>query len=193
MKISASILDTKEKSQVDELNNTDVEYIHIDVMDNIFVPNTSKNYNEYHELLVDNKKPLDIHLMVNDIYKYINKYQSMNPEFITFHYEATRKVEETINYIKSKNIKVGMSIKPNTELEDIYNYLDKLDLVLIMSVEPGFGGQTFISKSVEKINRLLELKKEKHYNYVIEVDGGINDETIKLIHPDNERIEKLKR
>ena len=172
MKISASFLTIDNIDNVNKLVDCDIDYLHLDIMDGIFVNNKNEVIN------ITNKKPLDVHLMVNDVYKYIDIYKNLNPLFITFHYEAVTGVLEVINYIKKFNIKVGLSIKPSTKVEEIIPYLPYLDLVLVMSVEPGQGGQSFIMDTVDKIRKLKELKG----NYLIEVDGGINDNTINLIN-----------
>lgn len=172
MKISASFLTIDNIDNVNKLVDCDIDYLHLDIMDGIFVNNKNEVIN------ITNKKPLDVHLMVNDVYKYIDIYKNLNPLFITFHYEAVTDVLEVVNYIKKFNIKVGLSIKPSTKVEEIIPYLPYLDLVLVMSVEPGQGGQSFIMDTVDKIRKLKELKG----NYLIEVDGGINDNTINLIN-----------
>ena len=172
MKISASFLTIDNIDNVNKLVDCDIDYLHLDIMDGIFVNNKNEVIN------ITNKKPLDVHLMVNDVYKYIDIYKNLNPLFITFHYEAVTDVLEVINYIKKFNIKVGLSIKPSTKVEEIIPYLPYLDLVLVMSVEPGQGGQSFIMDTVDKIRKLKELKG----NYLIEVDGGINDNTINLVN-----------
>ena len=171
MKISASFLTIDNIDNVDKLADCDIDYLHLDIMDGIFVNNKNEVTN------ISNKKPLDVHLMVNDVYKYIDQYAKLNPLFITFHYEVNDSIIDVINYIKKFNIKVGLSIKPSTKVEQIIPYLPYLDLVLVMSVEPGAGGQTFIMDTVDKIKKLKELKG----NYLIEVDGGINDNTINLV------------
>lgn len=178
--ISASILDIKEPKDKEILNlsKLDVELIHVDVMDGIFVENSTINFKEYKEILKYSYKPFDVHLMVSDVKKYIDEYSQLDPEYITFHFEAVSDVRSIINYIKSFGIKVGMSIKPSTTIEEIQDYLKYLDLVLVMSVEPGKGGQKFIPNSSKKINDLKYIKDNNDYNYLIEVDGGINDETI---------------
>jgi len=183
MKVSASFLSIKDniKSNINVLDKSTIDYLHLDIMDGNFVQNKTFNIDEIRDLLSDTTKPKDVHLMVNNIKKYIDDFSILNPEYITFHFEATYDSEEIIEYIKSKNIKVGISIKPNTSIESIISFLPLIDLVLIMSVEPGMGGQTFIEEVVSKIDTLKELREDnKDYNYVIEVDGGINDETIKL-------------
>lgn len=182
MKISTSILSVENeyiKNAIDKLNDTDTDYIHLDIMDGIFVPNQNWSYEFLKERLVDNTKPLDVHLMVSDVKKYIDLYSSFNPEFITFHYEAISEVGSVINYIKSKNIKVGLAIKPATDVSEIIDYLPYVDLALVMSVEPGKGGQAFLENSVNKIEDLYKIRENQGYNYLIEVDGGINSETIK--------------
>ena len=178
MKISASFLSIKDnlKENIDLLTKCDIDYIHLDIMDGIFVKNKTWDISEIKNLINYNK-PLDVHLMVSDVYKYVDEYKDLNPEFITFHYEVDLDIMDIINYIKKYNIKVGLSIKPNTKVDEIIPYLPYLDLILVMSVEPGEGGQKFIIDSVDKIKKLKELKGD----YLIEVDGGINDSTISLV------------
>ena len=115
--------------------------------------------------------------MVKNVKKYIKTYIKLNPNIITFHYEATKKHEKYIEYIQKHNIKAGISIKPNTEINNIKHLLKDIDLVLVMSVEPGAGGQKYIENSTNKINELKTLKEKYNYHYLIEVDGGINNET----------------
>lgn len=182
MKVSTSILSVENeyiKDSIDKLNYTNTDYIHLDIMDGLFVTNKSWSYEFLEERLVDNHKKLDVHLMVSDVKKYIDLFANLNPEFITFHYEAITEVGSVINYLKSKNIKVGLSIKPATDVSEIIDYLPYVDLVLVMSVEPGKGGQEFIENSVNKIDALYKIREMKDYNYLIEVDGGINNETVK--------------
>ena len=180
--ISASFLSIKDniKENIKKLDNTSIDMLHVDIMDGIFVPNKTWNINEVNELLIDTKKKKDVHLMVNDVKKYIDDFKIIKPEYITFHYEAIDNIFDTIRYIKSLNIKVGLSIKPNTNIEDIKPYLKYLDLVLVMSVEPGKGGQKFIESSIGKIDYLYNERINNNYQYLIEVDGGINDITSKL-------------
>ena len=177
MKISASYLSIKEnlEENIKKLSNTNVDYIHVDIMDGKFVSNTNITDIKLLEL----NKPLDIHLMVKDVYKFIDMYKNLKPEYITFHLEIEENLFEIIDYIKSNGIKVGLSIKPNTDIGLLTPYLHLLDLILVMSVEPGKGGQEFIIDSKEKIDALKVVKKVNNYNYQIEVDGGINNNTIK--------------
>ena len=181
MKLSASILNIKEpkREEVGKLSKLDIDYVHVDVMDGIFVDNTTYSYEEFKEILSLSDKPKDVHLMVSDVKKNIDLFANLNPEFITFHYEAISEVGSVINYLKSKNIKVGLSIKPGTDVSEITSFLPYVDLVLVMSVEPGKGGQEFIENSVNKINDLYKIRESQGYNYLIEVDGGINPDTIK--------------
>lgn len=182
MMISTSILSIKDniKDNVLKLNNTNTTYIHLDIMDGLFVPNKTWEYNELKDILSYNTKPLDVHLMVSDVIKYIDEYCNLNPQYITFHLEAVNNVKEVIDYIHSKNIKVGISIKPNTNIDDLIPYLNDVDMVLLMSVEPGMGGQSFIDSSYERLNKLNELKSK--YNFLIEIDGGINESNIDTLN-----------
>lgn len=187
MKLSASFLSIKNniKDNIEKLDNSNIDYLHLDIMDNVFVPNISFSIDEITELLKNTNRPKDVHLMVKDVYKYIDDYSNLNPDYMTFHLEATNDVLSTINYIKEKKIKVGLSIKPNTKLDELKNYLPLIDLVLVMSVEPGYGGQSFIPSVLDKIKELRELRDKYNYNYLIEVDGGINNETITQLKSQN--------
>lgn len=166
---------------ISELNWTSCDYLHIDVMDGVFVDNETMDIDEITLLLRENIKPLDVHLMCSDLKKYIPLYADLMPKYITFHLEAVDNVDEIINYIHSYGIKCGISIKPETSVDELLPYLDKIDLVLVMSVNPGLGGQTFMMESTNKINKLRKLNKG---NFKISVDGGINNETIKYVDVD---------
>lgn len=183
MDISVSILSIKDdiKNNIDKLDQLNINYIHLDIMDGIFVPNKTWNIEDIKPLISNINKPLDVHLMVDDINTYIDSFSTINPSFITFHYEASDNIIDTINYIKSKGIKVGMAIKPNTKVDEIYQYLPLLDLILVMSVEPGMGGQQFMLPSIDKLNKLKQYRIDNNLNYKIEVDGGINNDTINLV------------
>lgn len=179
IKISTSILSSNNrKESIKLLNNTNCDYIHIDVMDNKFVPNYQFPIEEINETIPLSTKKVDIHLMVENPLEYINKISETNIEYITIHYEINENLDNIINTIKTKGYKVGLAIKPNTNIDEINNYINKIDLLLIMSVEPGFGGQSFIPNTIEKINQVKKINKE----LTIEVDGGINDKTIKKIN-----------
>lgn len=180
MQISTSILSIKENidKKILELNNLDTDYIHLDIMDGKFVKNKTRSFNEIYEDIKNTTKKVDVHLMVKDVKKYVDKYLLIKPDIITFHIEAVDDIDYMINYIKEHNTKVGLAIKPNTSIEDLSFYLDKVDLILVMTVEPGKGGQEFIPEMEEKVDELRLLKDAYKYDYLIEVDGGINNKTI---------------
>lgn len=187
MKVSASFLSIENnlKENIKLLDQTNIDYLHLDIMDGKFVSNKTWNFRELNNILDGTKHLKDIHLMVKDVKKYIRKYKKLKPEYITFHLEATKTPLKIINILKKSDIKVGISIKPNTNVEDLRPYLSMIDLVLIMSVEPGKGGQEFISSSIDKINYLDNLRNEKGFKYLIEVDGGINDFNYHLLKANN--------
>ena len=176
-----SLLNDNYKEALIEFNNlSKTDWIHFDVMDGDFVSNTTFDFNKVKEINEYNKLYSDVHLMVSDPRKYIKEYADAKTDSITFHYEAVNKgdILDIIKEIKSYNMKVGISIKPNTDVKVLDEYLKYLDNILIMSVEPGKGGQKFIESSLDKVRYLNNKKKE--YNYVISIDGGINNETCKL-------------
>jgi len=183
MKISLSILTLDfanvEKSFVPLAN--DVDYIHMDIMDAEFVPNISFGYSVVGSLRKLTDKPFDTHLMMMHPQNYIEQFVKAGSQYITFHVEADCDAVETIKLIKSFGIKAGISIKPKTSVEEIEKYLGLVDMVLVMSVEPGFGGQKFMSSAIDKTKKLKELKEKNGYNYLINIDGGINGDTAPLI------------
>jgi len=165
-----------------KIEKAGADWVHVDVMDGRFVPNITIGAPVVKSIRKTTKMPFDVHLMIIEPIKYVEDFAKAGSNFITIHAEACEKnLEETIDLIKSFGIKAGVSIKPKTPVEVIKKVLHKLDLVLIMTVEPGFGGQNFIKECLPKISELRELiKKENLGNIYIEVDGGINDETAKL-------------
>ncbi len=167
------------KKKIEELNQF-TDYMHYDIMDGLFTDKATNNYNDLLEITQNVSKPKDVHLMVLDIKKYTDLFSKINPDYITFHLEATDKHKEIIRYIKEKGIKVGMALNPKTHIEEIIPYLNSLDLVLVMSVKAGAGGQKFIDVS-DKIEFLNKYRKEHNLNYLIEVDGGINPDVINKI------------
>ena len=180
MEVSLSIL-TMDLNNVNEGLKPfkgNLKYLHLDVMDGKFVPNSTFN----HELIKTINKDyiFDTHLMIEEPIKYIKDYAEAGSDYITFHVEAAEDSMACINLIKSLGVKAGISIKPNTPVSEIHKYLPYLDMVLVMSVEPGFGGQSFIPNALDKISYLKDMKNKNGYNYEIEVDGGINKETSKL-------------
>lgn len=188
MKSSISILSSKNRLEyINELNHTDCDYIHVDVMDGKFVPETNFNLNETKAVNYVSNKLLDIHLMVDNPINFINNYKGYKIEYITFHVECGKDVDKIINKIHKMGYKAGLSIKPKTDIKEIEKYLSKIDLILVMSVEPGKGGQEFIKDTGKKVKELRKLIDDNKYDIVIEVDGGINDETVKLI-PDADMV-----
>lgn len=185
MMVSASILSIKDnlKLSIKELSKTPIDFIHLDIMDGKFVSNTAYSIDDAKKI-IDNSKKLDVHLMVNDIEKYVLDFSTLNPEFITFHYEATSNIKYYIDLIKSLSIKVGIAINPETDVRVLDEYLKDIDLVLIMSVKPGAGGQKFIPSSIDKVKYLMEMKRDNNYSYLVSIDGGVNSDTIKDINTD---------
>ena len=183
MKISVSYLSSKysKEETIRLIEATDADYIHVDLMDGGFKKKKNFTISEVLSLLEKHIKPLDIHLMVFDPIIYISDLAKLKPKYITFHVEATKDIVKTIEEIRKQGIGVGLSIKPNTDLYELMPYLSLVDLVLLMSVEPGAGGQEFISSSVERLKELLEYRRQNNLSFQIEMDGGINKDTIKQV------------
>ena len=179
MKVSVSVLSSSIKPQDIEkkLDNSNADFIHIDIMDGKFVENKTWTISEVKKFTSYSHLPLDVHLMVNNPQKYIEDYALMNTSYLTFHYEAVKDIESIINEIKNYGLKVGISICPDTNVDVLFPYLKDIDLVLIMSVYPGKSGQSFIESSTNKIKVLKEEIIKQNVNTIISVDGGINDET----------------
>lgn len=182
MMISASILNADDRvDSVVKLNRTKISYVHVDVMDGKFVDDVQFNINEIRAVDRVSKNKLDVHLMVKDPVKYIEELDSMNIGFITFHIEVKRSIKNIISKIKEKGYGVGVSINPDTDIDEVVPYLNDIDMVLVMSVVPGKGGQKFIEKTVSKVNKLKKIIDANNCDVKIEVDGGINDNTIKKL------------
>lgn len=178
--VSGSFLSNNDKLyEINRLNNSNVDYIHFDVMDGKFVSNKNITVSEFPKLIDNVKKKIDIHFMVSNPDKYIEKICYYNIEYITIHYEI-KNLEDYIDKIKNYGFKVGIAIKPETDIEKIYYLLDKINLVLIMSVEPGKSGQKFIDVS-DKINKLKQEIINRKLNVKISVDGGINEEVLTYV------------
>lgn len=181
MELSVSILNSQDrKEMVKLLNKTNITYIHVDVMDGIFVSQKTFDIKEIRTISQVSDKKLDVHLMVENPLLYIENIKDLtNIEYITIHLEINKDIKEILTKVKSYGFKTGISIKPNTNLELLLPYLEYIDLLLVMTVEPGLGGQPFILSSP---NRLKEIKKLiQDYNIKLEVDGGINNHTIKEV------------
>ena len=182
MKVSVSILSSSIKPQdiVKKLDNTKADYIHVDIMDGKFVENKTWTISEVKKIVSYSHLPLDVHLMVENPSKYIEDYALLNTSYITFHYEAVKDIDKTINEIKNYGLKVGIAINPETDEKVLYPYLTKIDQVLVMSVHPGKSGQSFIDNTPNKIENLKQEIINQNAKTIISVDGGINDETGKL-------------
>lgn len=160
--------------QLKTIDEAGSEYIHIDVMDGIFVPSISYGMPVIKSIRKATKKVFDVHLMITEPERYIGEFVESGADIITFHVEATKEPEKVIDMIHEKGLKAGISVKPNTPLEAIEPFLEKIDMLLIMSVEPGFGGQAYIESSTEKIRKAREMMKAHGLDTDIQVDGGIN-------------------
>ncbi|MDA8985070.1 ribulose-phosphate 3-epimerase [Candidatus Pelagibacter sp.] len=177
IQISPSILSadfSQLGNEIKRLEEGGADMIHVDVMDGHFVPNLTIGPPVIKALKKQCSIKFDVHLMISPVHKYIEAYSDAGADIITIHPEATDNLEESILKIKSLNKKVGVSLNPKTKIDLIIDYLEKIDLVLIMSVNPGFGGQKFMPEVLEKIRKLKKIQSENHLNFDIEIDGGIN-------------------
>lgn len=183
MKIAPSLLASdfsRLGEEVKKVTESGADYIHLDVMDGIFVNNITfgapviKAIRDYTAL------PFDVHLMIIDPSRYIEDFVKAGADIITFHVEAEKNIENTIKMIKLHKKKVGLSIKPKTDVNSVIKYLNMIDLVLVMTVEPGFGGQKFLPEMMKKVEFLKREIQNKKLNTLIEVDGGINESTVKI-------------
>lgn len=156
------------------IDRSAAEWVHIDVMDGVFVPNISFGFPVMKPIRKATNKVLDVHLMIVEPEKYVRRFVEAGADYVTFHYEATDDIEGCIKAIREAGAKVGISIKPATDAAALTDILSKVDLVLVMSVEPGFGGQSFIDGSLDKIRDLAKMRQEQGLDFIIEVDGGIS-------------------
>lgn len=180
MKIAASFLACKNiKKTLSKLNLTNVDYVHVDVIDNKFVTGRKISLCKLKKIYKYTSKRLDIHLMVNKPKKYIKKLSSLNTERILFHVELDKNVEKNLSYVHSFGIKNGLVINPETDISLLRPYLDKIDTILVMSVNPGYGGQNFITESIDKIKKIKEMIGNRKVE--LSVDGGIKEEQAKVL------------
>ena len=175
-KVSVSILDCDFDNlefEINRINESNSDFIHIDIMDGVFVERDTRNLFDLNTIKKLSKIPLDIHLMVNNPLSIIDQYTKYNPSFITIHFENNPDIKDCLKLIKSHNINAGIAINPDTEISLLKPYLKDVELILVMSVFPGKGGQKFINTTYNRIEELEALKKEN--NFIISVDGGVND------------------
>lgn len=166
---------------VEMINNSDADWFHVDVMDGVFVPNISFGFPVIKAIKKHAKKPLDVHIMIENPDDYVAQFKKAGTDILTVHYEACRNLHRTIQNIKANGMQAGVALNPHTPVAALVDVIKDLDLVLIMSVNPGFGGQKFITNAIEKVKQAAELIKRTGSNAKIEVDGGVNLETGKLL------------
>ena len=169
------------KSEINMINQSDADWFHLDVMDGVFVPNISFGIPIIKSIQQSAKKELDVHLMIVNPDKYIRKFKEVGASVLTVHYEACIHLHRTIQAIKHEGMRAGVAINPHTPISVLNDVLNEIDLVCVMSVNPGFGGQDFIENTFNKIKKLKELKDRNTYNFLIEIDGGVNIENAKKL------------
>lgn len=163
-------------AQIEMVNNSQADWIHLDIMDGVFVPNISYGFPVIKAMSKVAKKPLDAHLMIVDPDRYISQFRDLGTEYLSVHYEACTHLHRSVQLIKSMGMKAGVAINPHTPVRNLYEILGEVDFILVMSVNPGFGGQSFIENSLSKITKLKKMVEERSLNCLIQVDGGVNKE-----------------
>lgn len=184
MKVSSSFLScSKIKPAILKLALTDTDYIHIDFIDCNFVVGREIPFRKIKKISKYSTKRLDVHLMTNRLNKYIKKFALLNVEYITFHIELEKDIEKYINLIHSYGIRAGLAINPDTDIEKIKPYISLIDMILVMSVTPGEGGQAFIPDTTNKLKKIRQFITENDSDVILSIDGGINDVTLKKVKP----------
>ncbi len=167
--------------EMKKVNDSSCEWVHLDVMDGKFVPATTFDEKLVKELRPISNKVFDVHLMIEKPVEHVMKYYEAGADYVTFHFEACENIKEVLETLRKQKLKVGLSIKPATSVTVLDEFLPYLDLILVMSVEPGKGGQKFMDSCLDKIDYLIKKRSENNYSYLVEVDGGINLDTAKLV------------
>jgi ribulose-phosphate 3-epimerase len=167
---------------INMLNESEADMIHLDIMDGVFVPNLTIGFPIIKQIKAASKKPLDVHLMIVNPDVHLKNYQEAGADILTVHYEACTHLHRTVQEIKNLGMKAGVSLNPHSPVSLLEEILPYLDMVLIMSVNPGYGGQKFIDTSIDKVRKLKRMIDEKNLNTLIEIDGGINEKNIKMLN-----------
>lgn len=171
---------SKAGSEVKRVAEAGADLIHLDIMDGHFVPNISFGPDVVKSLRGYSDLPFDVHLMIENPLDYIKRFADSGADIITFHVESKSNIDKTLDEIVKNNVKPGLVVKPKTDIKEVFKYLDRVYMILIMTVEPGFGGQSFMEDMMEKVKVLKEEIKNRQLNVLIEVDGGINQDTVKI-------------
>ncbi len=172
---------TKLGQQLEQIEKGGAQYIHLDVMDGMFVPNISFGIPVIQSIRKCSNLVFDVHLMIMEPERYVEAFYKAGADIINFHVEATKSPGDVLAKIKSFGVKTGITIKPNTPVSEIVPYLEQVDMVLVMTVEPGFGGQKFMAEKMEKVTELVKIREQKNLSFDIEIDGGVNMNNIKEI------------